>query len=193
MNQFKIWLREVDEKDQIQAPQMPQPVIAKKMTVQDVRNRAIAVHGNQLYDGKPYVVHLDEVANIVKPWGEHAVILAYLHDEGEDVNKHLPRNERIGSIRSVFGDKIAREVDLITDEDGKNRRERKTNTYPKLSAAGPDMSLAIVVKVADRLANVRHGRLNDMYRKEHPQFKAAAYRPGLCDQLWREIETILKV
>lgn len=200
MKQFKTWLCEADEKKNQEEPaqmnQQPpqQPVQPNKMTLPEVRSRAIIVHGNQMYNGdQPYIVHLDEVAAIVKPWGEHAQFLAYLHDEGEDVNKHLPRHERIGNIRNTFGDKITREVDLITDEDGKNRRERKAKGYQKLAAAGPDMNIAIVVKVADRLANVRRGKLNDMYRKEHAQFKAAAYRPGLCDNLWQEIETILGV
>jgi hypothetical protein len=30
-----------------------------------------------------------------------------------------------------------------------------------------------------------------MYRREHPAFREAAYRPGLCDELWREMDRIL--
>lgn len=59
------------------------------------------------------------------------------------------------------------------------------------------MRLALIVKAADRLANLREsargrsGSKLDMYRQEHPAFRAAAYRPGLCDGLWEEIERLL--
>jgi hypothetical protein len=50
---------------------------------------------------------------------------------------------------------------------------------------------------ADRLANLRMsvadpagGKLA-MYRQEHPAFRAAAYRPGLGDELWAEIDRIV--
>lgn len=29
------------------------------------------------------------------------------------------------------------------------------------------------------------------YREEHVEFRRAAYRPGLCDPLWEEIDTII--
>lgn len=32
-----------------------------------------------------------------------------------------------------------------------------------------------------------------MDRREHPAFRAAAYRPGLCDELWPEMDRILEV
>jgi hypothetical protein len=30
-----------------------------------------------------------------------------------------------------------------------------------------------------------------MYRREHPAFLAAVYRPNLCDESWREMDRIL--
>jgi hypothetical protein len=54
-----------------------------------------------------------------------------------------------------------------------------------------------VVKAADRLANVRsclvdqHNGMLAVYRKEHPTFRRAAYREGLCEPLWRELDALL--
>ncbi len=56
--------------------------------------------------------------------------------------------------------------------------------------------LALTVKAADRLANLtecQQGRCHklEMYRGEHGAFKQAAYRPGLCDELWHRIDAII--
>jgi hypothetical protein len=32
-----------------------------------------------------------------------------------------------------------------------------------------------------------------MYRREHPEFRRAAYRPGLCDAYWQEMARLLGV
>ena len=46
----------------------------------EARDYAIAAHGDQKYGEHPYVGHLDAVAEIVRPDGELAVAVAYLHD-----------------------------------------------------------------------------------------------------------------
>ncbi len=57
--------------------------------------------------------------------------------------------------------------------------------------------MALEVKAADRLANLRMSAGSgsdsklDMYRREHTAFRQAAYRPGLCDELWQEMDRIL--
>ena len=62
---------------------------------------------------------------------------------------------------------------------------------------GGDHEIALLVKVADRLANVRacvqdrREKLWARYRGEHPAFKAAAYRRGQCEPLWAELESLL--
>ena len=61
---------------------------------------------------------------------------------------------------------------------------------------GPS-ELALVVKAADRLANVRaciadrKRDLLDVYRDEQEAFRRAAFRPGLCDALWTELDAAL--
>jgi guanosine-3',5'-bis(diphosphate) 3'-pyrophosphohydrolase len=60
-----------------------------------------------------------------------------------------------------------------------------------------DGTLLLVVKAADRLANVRaclgdHKRsMWEFYCSEHPVFRTAAYRAGLCDSLWSELDLAL--
>ena len=55
-----------------------------------------------------------------------------------------------------------------------------------------------MVKVADRLANVRTCLIDDrrglreVYSREHPAFRRAAYREGLCEPLWVELDTLLE-
>jgi len=57
-----------------------------------------------------------------------------------------------------------------------------------------DDTLALVVKAADRLANLRESskpgseKQLAKYRGEHPEFRKAVYRPGLCEPVWAEID-----
>jgi guanosine-3',5'-bis(diphosphate) 3'-pyrophosphohydrolase len=158
---------------------------------QKARSFAIVAHGDQKYGDKPYASHLDAVAELVTPYGEDAVVLAYLHDTAEDTDA------TVQEIETAFGPHIAACVSLLTDELGHNRKERKTKTYAKLAKVSGPTELALVVKAADRLANVRacledkKQGLWEMYRGEHPVFRGAAYRAGLCDELWSELDSSL--
>ena len=135
----------------------------------DAREMAIRAHGTQLYGNEPYSVHLDEVAALCEPFGETAVMVAYLHDCLEDTQLSA------AEIRSAFGELVERCCVLLTDAPGANRKARKAATYEilsRVSAESPE-ALALVVKAADRLANVRrcsagNPGLAAMYRKEHP-------------------------
>jgi (p)ppGpp synthase/HD superfamily hydrolase len=158
-------------------------------TIEDARAFAIRAHGNQRYGEHPYVYHLDAVAALLAPYGEQAVIAGYLHDVVEDTDVTLDE------VARHFGQEITDAVALVTDAPGANRRERKALTHAKLAQC--DNPLALTVKAADRLANLQmslatanQGKL-EMYRKEHAAFKAAAYRAGLCEALWGEMDAII--
>jgi len=157
----------------------------------EARSFAVAAHGEQKYGNHPYSIHLDAVAALVEPYGEEAVVVAYLHDTVEDTGA------TIAEIESKFGPKVARCVDLLTDAPGANRKERKAKTYAKLVEVQGENELALLVKAADRLANVRACvkdrklSLWQIYRSEHVTFKGSAYRSGLCDPLWLELEALL--
>jgi guanosine-3',5'-bis(diphosphate) 3'-pyrophosphohydrolase len=158
---------------------------------QQARAFAIEAHGEQRYGDHPYSVHLDAVAALAAPYGEEAIVLGYLHDTVEDTDVTGEQ------IASEFGSVIAACVSLLTDEPGANRKERKAKTYAKLARVRGTLELALVVKAADRLANVRacvadrKESLWQVYRSEHQVFKASAYRAGLCDPFWVELGLLL--
>lgn len=159
--------------------------------LEKARSFALAAHGAQMYGSRPYAFHLDAVARLLAPWGAEAQVIAYLHDVVEDT----PVSE--GEISQHFGALVADCVSLLTDPPGKLRAERKARAYAKLAGVSGAGELALVVKTADRLANVRccliddRRALHEVYRGEHAAFRAAAYRPGLCDALWAELDTLL--
>ena len=153
----------------------------------------IAHEGQEYRPGEPYFdIHVRTVAARCVRFGDEAVVVALLHDTVEDTPVTLDE------IAAAFGKRIADCVDLCTDPPGKNRRERKAEAHRRLErAVAPHLSPGIVAKVADRLCNVaasvKHGdRRLEMYRREHAAFRASAFRPGLCDDLWEELEALLE-
>lgn len=155
------------------------------------RRFAVAAHGDQKYGALPYACHLDAVAALAAPFGTEAVNVAYLHDVLEDTATAADQ------LAGTFGDAVARSVGLVTDAPGPNRKTRKSMTYARLAATGAEGDTARIVKAADRLANVRacatSGAANlwRMYRLEHDVFRVGAYRPGLSDSLWDELDGLL--
>ena len=158
---------------------------------QEARSFAIKAHGDQKYGERPYSYHLDAVAALAAPYGSEAETVAYLHDTAEDTATTLEE------IEQHFGPRIAACVALLTDEPGTNRKERKAKTYAKLAKVHGPNELALVVKVADRLANVRacvqdrKRGLWELYQSEHQVFRQSAYRAGLCEALWTELDSLL--
>lgn len=157
------------------------------------RSLADFMHGDQKYAAQRYVTHLDAVAEIVTDRGEDAVVIAYLHDSVEDT-------PLLGaSIENIFGATVAACVDAVTDPPGANRKERKAGSYAKLAAieVGSQRELALVVKAADRLANVRacvrekNTQLLEMYRGEQPTFRSAVRREALNEEWVREIDALV--
>ncbi|QDV12905.1 Bifunctional (p)ppGpp synthase/hydrolase relA [Rosistilla oblonga] len=156
--------------------------------VQVAREFALRAHGSQQYGEHPYVYHLDAVAALLEPFGERAQVAAYLHDTVEDTAT------TIEEIEASFGQAMAETVAILTDEEGEMRSVRKAKTNAKLAAT--TNTLALTVKAADRLANLQEGQRDaagklEMYRREHTAFRKAAYRDGLCEDLWQRIDAII--
>jgi len=155
------------------------------------REFAVERHGEQKYGDLPYFVHLDEVAEIASKYGDKAITVAYLHDVVEDTETELEE------IENEFDSFTSKCVAVLTDERGANRKERKAKTYDKMAKVGGELELALLVKAADRLANLRacvaqdNTSLLSMYKNEHPTFKSSVYRSNLCETLWKEIEAIV--
>lgn len=159
--------------------------------IDEVRTFAVDAHGDQTYGAHPYSVHLDAVAELAAPYGELAQVVAYLHDVVEDTTVGLDE------IETRFGKLVADCTAILTDEPGKNRKERKRKTYAKMARVSGDQELALIVKAADRLANIRacvadgNERLLNVYKSEHPTFRESVYRDGLCSSLWQEMDEIV--
>lgn len=147
-----------------------------KMCVSQARAFAKQAHGNQKYGEEDYVKHLDsvyEIASNTKDPDINMLIACYLHDVLEDTDctyRNLEMN---------FGKDIAELVYAVTDELGRDRKERKQKTYPKIVKD----DRAITLKACDRLANVSAcydggmtqwnlvGRAKYlMYKSEHEDF-----------------------
>lgn len=121
------------------------------------------VHSNQSYDIYPYMYHIKEVVRIAIDlgYGEDIILACALHDALEDSD--LSYND----IKKAFGEEVAEIVYCVTDELGRNRKERKRKTYPKIKGNWK----ATVVKLCDRIANIQHSKnynqkMFDMYKRE---------------------------
>ena len=135
---------------------------------------AIQAHGSQMYGIEPYRFHLEAVFKNVAQYGGGPLHLqaAWLHDVVEDTPF------TVEDIEQRFGPEVAEIVDLVTNQETKEETFQRVRTNPD----------AVLVKLADRLANVMRGEKNKMYRKRHPLFKSLLYKPGEFDELWQSIE-----
>lgn len=158
------------------------------------RSVAAFAHRDMKYGTKPYTVHLDAVAMLVRERGDDALVVAYLHDAIEDTALTL------GSIENLFGPRVAACVEAVTDPvvDGRRARKKLANERLARIELKSELALAPLVKAADRLANVRacvangNASLLAMYRGEHPEFREAVLRPGLNDEHIAELDRILQ-
>jgi len=135
------------------------------------------VHKAHMYSPtQPYVKHLENVYNILLRYGCNPLnkdqleilVSSWLHDCMEDTATSY------NDVKKVFGESIAEIVYCLTDELGRNRKEKKEKTYPKIRSNWK----SIIVKVADRIANYEQSlseqseaSFSQMYKKEYEEFK----------------------
>lgn len=153
----------------------------------------MAAHGEQRYEEHPYAFHLDEVAVLVRTYGDVAQAVAYL----QDVIEHTDATP--AQLREAFGEQIARCVELLTEQPGLSRKERNLRSFARLAevVADSDDAVALIAKTADRLANVQRCFLNEdrgglrKLRRDQRDFRAAVFRPGIADALWEELTDLI--
>lgn len=159
------------------------------------KQRALLVaekaHSNQSYDIYPYVYHIRQVVKIAEDLGydEAVIVSAVLHDTLEDTD--LSYND----IKKAFGQEVAEIVYAVTDELGRNRKERKSKTYPKIR----DNWKAAVVKICDRIANINqskryNSKLYKMYQKENMDFVSnikSGTHPSDTEKAWAMLSMCL--
>lgn len=161
------------------------------------KERALLVaekaHTGQSYDLYPYTYHIKQVAHIADILGydETIIVACILHDTLEDTE--LSYND----IKKEFWEEVAEIVFAVTDELGRNRKERKEKTYPKIRANWK----ATVVKICDRIANIEHSKFHNkglyqMYLKEHDDFCANLmsedHPHGETSRAWDRLNELVK-
>ena len=126
---------------------------------EDALNRAYVFamkkHGTQLRaSGDPYYSHPVEVAGILTKFklDPASIIAGLLHDTVEDTDT------TIEEVRSLFGDQVATIVDGVTKIsiiEQKSRNTKQAENFRKLLLAMSEDIRVLLVKLADRLHNMR--------------------------------------
>lgn len=166
-------------------------------------------HGDQKYAGSlPYTHHLAQVEAVMRRFDiEHPIddnacgqldadllTCAWLHDVIEDTSTKRK------DIEEMFGSRVADLVEAVSNppkDVAPNRAARHAMVYPKIRK----VSDAIIVKLADRIANVEMGgSLVEMYRKEYENFRinlkdhcTVRYsHVTIVEKMWERLDELLK-
>ena len=137
---------------------------------------------NHTYDGKPYSIHLEECIEVANkfiyliPEEKRDIVIGatYCHDVLEDC--HIVS---FNDMAQELSSEIAELVYAVTNEKGRNRKERQNERYYEGIRAIP---FAVFVKLCDRIANITYSKQSGSpmfgkYVKEHIEFKNKLYQP----------------
>lgn len=114
-----------------------------------------AHHGVRRLSGEPYIMHSIAVAQIVCGeigLGSTSICSALLHDVVEDTDY------TVEDIQNIFGPKIAKIVDGVTKISGGifgSQASAQAETFKKLLLTMSDDIRVILIKISDRLHNMR--------------------------------------
>jgi GTP pyrophosphokinase len=157
---------------------------------------AAAAHAGQLRDnGDPYITHPVAVARILAEYrlDSASIVTALLHDVAEDTKVGLAELER------RFGKEVARLVDGVTKLtrlELQSERTKQAENFRKLVLAMSEDIRVLLVKLADRLHNMRtlhfvpqEHRRRKTARETMDIFAPLAERIGM-DALKTELETL---
>jgi (p)ppGpp synthase/HD superfamily hydrolase len=151
---------------------------------------------NHFYDEYiPYRFHLEMVervgkrfAHLLPAQGSSALICALLgHDLIEDTRNSY------NDVRGALGEVAADIIYAVTNDKGKNRKERAGENYYRGIRATPG---AMFVKLCDRIANVQYSKMTNSsmffkYKDENPYFMSQLGWNGdaapYCTQLFQEL------
>jgi len=146
-------------------------------------------------DGQPYIVHPLAVAEILAGYrlDPGSIITALLHDTVEDTPLKL------GDIESRFGKEVARLVDGVTKLtrlELQSERTKQAENFRKLVLAMSEDIRVLLIKLADRLHNMRtiSGMPQPERRRKQARETLEIYAPlaeriGM-DALKTELETL---
>jgi (p)ppGpp synthase/HD superfamily hydrolase len=153
---------------------------------------AIRCHEHAKYGDYPYVVHLIKVALVAEKYihlireEEREIVLAaiWLHDVIEDTDRTY------NDIKTEFGVEVADIVYALSNELGKNRKERAEKTYPKTR----ENALAVFAKMCDRYSNTKFSldegsSMYKKYKQEYPGFRKE-FNTAIFLNLWRALDEL---
>lgn len=156
---------------------------------------AISKHNNQTYGNTYYIKHLIDVNQIllkfkINEFSNNIITAGWLHDTLEDTNTSY--NELVTN----FGEDISNIVYNITNEIGKNRKEKWEKTKTKISTT----IYSVILKVADRIANIEYSIINNnkqklnMYLSEREDFNFINiyYKYEFLNQMWEHLNNLYK-
>lgn len=144
---------------------------------------------NHMYDTYlPYEMHLRMVANVADKFMEIMVPKLLLHPGNPEVVKlryaafghDLIEDTRVtyNDVREKMGEEVADIIYALTNEKGKNRKERANDKYYEGIRNTPG---AVFIKLCDRIANVQYSKMTgsrmfEMYKKENINFMVSLGR-----------------
>jgi len=154
--------------------------------------------GQKRRSGEPFFIHALTVIDILSDLRMDAdtIIAGLLHDVVEDTDVSL--NE----VRTRFGDDVARMVDGVTkisDLRSHNPEARKAENYRKLVFTIAQDPRTVLIKMADRLHNMRTvqyltaDRQQGMARETVDVYAPLAHRFGLAKVKWELEDRAFKV
>lgn len=156
---------------------------------------------NHYYDEYlPYKFHLQMVVQAFEDWKhilqpdlhEICFLGSYGHDLIEDTRTSY------NDVKKILGEGVAEIVYAVSNEKGKNRKERANTKYYQGIRNTPG---AVFVKLCDRIANVQYGKLTksemfEMYGKENAHFEKMLGRHtdyAHYEPMFKYLETILNL
>ena len=150
-----IYTTQISESIESLFANMEQRISAEDMQrVRDAYALAAEAHKDQRRKtGEPYIIHPIAVARIVAEeleLGANPVIAAFLHDVVEDTDY------TIEDIRERFGNDVAFLVGVVTKQKkDKYEKSKQVDNYRQILASVQYDVRAILIKLADRLHNMR--------------------------------------
>ena len=162
--------------------------------IREARGLAAYQLRHKHYDKYAYMYHVDEVARYCVFYTEGTVIeqliaelCGILHDIQEDGDFTFNDTKR------EFGEFVAEVTFRVSDYTGRDRVERKPDAlYEDMK----DVTVAVLIKVCDRLSNqkngkIRKGTMGNTYIKEHVGFKTRLHTEGVLEEVWDSLDKFL--
>src|SRR5436305_12400304 len=170
------------------------PEVDRELLARAFRFAAAAHEGQQRRSGEAFIHHPWGVAKICAQLrlDEQTIAAALLHDVVEDTGAELDE------VRSEFGDEVARLVDGVTKltrVQFQSREQAEAENYRKMVMAMAEDERVILIKLADRLHNLRTieylGKQKQLQnaRETLEVYAPIAHRLGIHQMKW-ELEDL---